>query len=84
MLDQTQTWMSGYNAGLVLRRIRNLCSGRRVACEIQVIAADTAASTEVKITPWDEIGDARLSIAVDRHVYKLASSKCRRDQAFPG
>jgi len=60
------------NPDLVRRRIRNLCSGRRVACEIQVFAADTATSTEVKITLLDEIADARLSIAVDRRGYILA------------
>src|SRR2546423_13620845 len=31
----------------------------------------------------DEIVDAPLSNAVDRHGYKLASSKCRRGRAFP-
>jgi hypothetical protein len=57
---------------MVPRRIRNLPSGARVACEIQVFAAETAASAEVKITLSDEIADVRLSIAVDRRAYILA------------
>lgn len=40
--------------------------------KIQVFAAETAVSTEVKITLSDEIADARLSIAVDRRGYTLA------------
>src|SRR5882762_10385172 len=46
------------------------------------LQSNTAPCTGAKITPGDEIADARLSIAVDRHAYRPASSKYRRGRAF--
>src|SRR5207248_7855713 len=37
-----------------------------------------------RVTPLDEIADAQLSIAVGRRACRLASSRYRRDRAFPG
>jgi hypothetical protein len=43
--------------------VKTVCGGRRVACKIQLIAADTAASTEIVTVEHDGVSRALTTLS---------------------